>query len=75
MIIINTIKNLFEKHNSADFSKAIISLELEEEFENIRNNNKEINELFDFCVRYLDIEITNKQEIERQIKNLVDKLS
>ncbi len=75
MIIINTIKNLFEKHNSVDFSKAIISLELEEEFENIRNNNKEINELFDFCVRYLDIEITNKQEIERQIKNLVDKLS
>ena len=61
------IGNLFKVDDISKFSRSVISLEAEDEFDYARDKDKNIEKLFNLCILYLDKEITNKQDIEQQI--------
>lgn len=67
-IISELIKSSIDK---TDFCNKVISLDANDNFDEYISNNKDVSEIFELCIRFLDHETTDKEEIWSQIESII----
>ena len=72
---INKINELYAENDTNAFSRAFLSLEIDNKFDEAMKDNKQIEEIFQLCIDYLDKDVTNKEEVEQQIEQVIKSLA